>query len=176
MARIHTLEDDITFERVRSLPRRTRVCSVHRQLSWACQKEIQLYEKDSRVTTNNLKRSKTALQSRYRELAKVQTSINQNKSEAYKRRASCPAVLQQRRGSNEVNSEIVMKPSIATNSKGHESEDKMVANRSNTDHRLKPLPRSISMYEKLITEKDGSNAELLKRPIVQFKRQQTVSN
>lgn len=93
MARIHTMEDDITFERVRHLPKRTRVCSVHRQLSWACNKEIELYEKDTRVTTNNIERSKTALQGRYRELAVVKKKLNQNKIENVNRRASCPAVI-----------------------------------------------------------------------------------
>lgn len=93
MARIHTMEDDITFERVRHLPRRTRVCSVHRQLSWACHKEIELYEKDTRVTTNNIDRSKTALQGRFRELINVKKKLRDKKIEQINRRASCPAAL-----------------------------------------------------------------------------------
>ena len=100
MARIYNvIESDITFERVRHMPRRTRVCSVHRQLSWACHKEIQLYEKDSRVTTSGLDRSKTALQTRFRELLGVQKKLIVNKRQKSidrdsLRRASCPAVME----------------------------------------------------------------------------------
>ena len=93
MTRIHGMEDDITFERIRHLPRRTRVCSVHRQLSWACNKEIEVYEKDTRVTTNNLNRSKTAMQGRFQKLTVAKKKLHQIKIENLNRRASCPAVV-----------------------------------------------------------------------------------
>ena len=90
---MRNLEDDITFERVRHLPRRTRVCSVHRQLSWACHKEVQLYAKDAHVTTYGIQRSKTALQSRFKELQKIRKSLSVGKDKIISnvpRRASWP--------------------------------------------------------------------------------------
>ncbi|KAH3695377.1 hypothetical protein DPMN_082834 [Dreissena polymorpha] len=94
MARIHTIENDITFEKIRHFPRRTRVCSIHRQLSWACQKEIQLYEKDTRVTTGNINRSKTAIQGRFKQLNVAKQKIgNEKGTNVMSRSTSCPAEL-----------------------------------------------------------------------------------
>ena len=97
MPRLDPLVDDITFERVRTLPRRARVCSVHRQLAWSCHKQIQMFERDARVTTNNLHREKLAMQGKVREFKKIAVKLdvnnNTNKKETLRRSESCPAEL-----------------------------------------------------------------------------------
>ncbi|KAL3869291.1 hypothetical protein ACJMK2_041991 [Sinanodonta woodiana] len=96
MTRIHTLEDDITFERVRRLPKRTNVYSVHRKLSWQCQKEIKLFEKENKVNTFELKRSQTSMRERLTNLINIKKQIFAKRfgpSTTITRRKSCPSVF-----------------------------------------------------------------------------------
>lgn len=181
MARI-TLEDDITFERVRHMPRRTRVCSMHRQLSWACQKEIQLYEKDTKVTTNNLERSKTAMQGRFRQLVKVKKDLAKNKTDFTNRRASCPEVF----GEDMAKIRVSQHPDPVKR-KGREevlnaavsSNDSIFDSLSEKGQYQKHFPRSVSMYGKPVTANCG-NSELdtvvksNNKNTVRFDRRQTM--
>ncbi|KAK3606162.1 hypothetical protein CHS0354_010796 [Potamilus streckersoni] len=96
MTRIHTLEDDITFERVKHLPKRTNVYSVHRKLSWQCQKEIKLFEKENKVNTFELKRSQTFMKERLTNLINIKKQIFAKRygpATAITRRKSCPSVF-----------------------------------------------------------------------------------
>lgn len=182
MARINTLEDDITFERVRHMPRRTRVCSMHRQLSWACQKEIQLYEKDTKVTTNNLERSKTAMQGRFRQLVKAKKDLARNKTDLTNRRASCPEVF----GEDMAKIRVFQQPDFAKR-KGREevsnatvsSDDSIFDGLDEKTQFQKHFPRSVSMYGKPVTVNCGKReletvVKSNNKDTVRFERRQTM--
>ena len=169
MARIHTMEDDITFERVRHLPKRTRVCSMHRQLSWAYQKEIQMFEKETKVATNNLERSKTAMQGRFRELNNVRKSLCKNTTDLMSRRRSCPAVLD---GSDLKSASLQAKKELKKTKPQVEKLDDDVFEETK-DKYLKLMPRSVSMYGKSCSA-DDENLSSAKPAHVSFERRQTM--
>lgn len=57
----HTIDDDITFERVRHMPRRTQFVSNHRKLSWQFDKELKQVERDMRLSTVEIGRAQSLM-------------------------------------------------------------------------------------------------------------------
>ena len=57
----HTIDDDITFERVRHMPRRTQFVSTHRKLSWQYDKQVKQHERDQKLSHVELARAHTAM-------------------------------------------------------------------------------------------------------------------
>lgn len=166
--RIHTMEDDITFERVRHMPRRTRVCSMHRQLSWACQREIQMYEKENKVNTANIERSKTMLIGRSQELSSLKKKLISTKSDLLNRRASCPAVLSS--GDRVKESKITHKDKYELNSpKLQDGAAEIV--------RKEKLHRSVTIHEEVSGNKYETRIEAGRRDVTTGtggKRQATI--
>lgn len=82
---INSMEDDVTFERMRNMPKRTNFYSTHRKLSWQCDRDVKQFEKDRNLTTYELAREKTSMVDRLNKLQEAQRQIQE-------RRLSDPAV------------------------------------------------------------------------------------
>jgi hypothetical protein len=150
---------------------------MHRQLSWAFQKEIQMFEKETKVTTNNLERSKTAMQGRFRELNNVRKNLRKNTPDLMSRRRSCPAVLDESNLKS-----LSLSRNDLKNTKPHAddgNDDVFDDSQEAKEKYFKLMPRSVSMYGKAISADDEilSSAKQSKgnqTARVNFERRQTM--
>ncbi|OWF43444.1 hypothetical protein KP79_PYT08209 [Mizuhopecten yessoensis] len=97
MERINaTVEDDVTYQRIKLLPQRSHHYSVHRRLSWQCQKDVQQFEKDAKLATFDVTRGQTAVRDRLSQLKKTKRELLTKQAKDMKgshqnyRRSSCP--------------------------------------------------------------------------------------
>lgn len=91
---LHTIDDDITFERVRHMPRRTKFVSTHRKLSWQYDKELKQFERDHRLVSVEISRAKSAMTEKLNRLQDTKQQISIKKSNKIKdsRRNSAPSL------------------------------------------------------------------------------------
>ncbi|KAK7100389.1 uncharacterized protein [Littorina saxatilis] len=76
----HTIDDDITFERVRHMPKRTHFVSTHRKLSWQYDREMKQHERDKRVSHMEMSRAKTAMAEKFGRLQNAKREMDSRKS------------------------------------------------------------------------------------------------
>nr|KAG5700122.1 hypothetical protein BaRGS_029872 [Batillaria attramentaria] len=90
----HTIDDDITFERVRHMPRRTQFVSTHRKLSWQHDKAVKQFERDQRISNTEMTRAKTAMAEKFTRLqdAKRQLQMQKDGDKGDGRRNSAPCL------------------------------------------------------------------------------------
>ena len=96
---IHTLEDDITFEKMKHMPKRTSFYTAHRKLSWQCDKDVRQVERDKKLVTDGLARAQSSMEDRLAKLQETKKHLGiTNKSSAgdddvTSKRQSCPFLV-----------------------------------------------------------------------------------
>ncbi|KAL8615991.1 hypothetical protein ACOMHN_014953 [Nucella lapillus] len=96
----HTMDDDITFERVRHMPRRTQFVSTHRKLSWQFDRQLKQHEKDQKLTHVEMARAKLAMAEKFSRLQDAKKEMERKKSDPSinpNRRSSAPSCLSDKR-------------------------------------------------------------------------------
>ena len=72
----HTIDDDMTFERVRHMPRRTQFVSTHRKLSWQYDKQMKQHERDHRISRVEMSRAKTVMAEKFHLLQTAKKQVS----------------------------------------------------------------------------------------------------
>ncbi|XP_076462871.1 uncharacterized protein LOC143295183 [Babylonia areolata] len=77
----HTIDDDIAFERVRHMPRRTQFVSTHRQLSWQHDKEMRQHERHRKLSHVEMARAKGAMAQKLCRLQDAKKEVKRQRSD-----------------------------------------------------------------------------------------------
>ncbi len=72
---MHTIDDDVTYERMKKSANKKNFYSLHRKLSWQCDRDVKQYERDRDLTTFGLAREKTSMIDRLAKLQEAQKKI-----------------------------------------------------------------------------------------------------
>lgn len=78
----HSIDSEISFQRIKDLPKKSKYFGAHKRLSWMCERDIQKFAKDAKLLIVELERSQTFYKQKLKTLndvkRKLRTSRNEN--------------------------------------------------------------------------------------------------
>jgi hypothetical protein len=70
----HSIDSEISFQRIKDLPKKSKYFGAHKRLSWICERDIQKFAKDAKLLTVELERS----QAFYKQKLKTLNDVKRN--------------------------------------------------------------------------------------------------
>lgn len=87
---IHTIDTEISFQRIKDLPKKSKYYGNHKRLTWICERDVQKFEKDTKLVTLELERSQSFYKQKLKDLKETKKNlINVKKADNYLRCKSC---------------------------------------------------------------------------------------
>lgn len=84
---IHTIDSEISFQRIKDLPKKSKYYGNHKRLHWICERDVHKFEKDTKMVTLEMERSQSFYKQKLKDLQ--DTKKNLKKTEILLHSKSC---------------------------------------------------------------------------------------
>ncbi|CAG2238962.1 NUP155 [Mytilus edulis] len=89
----HSIDSEISFQRIKDLPKKSKYYGAHKRLSWICERDVQKFAKDTKLVTHELERSQTFYKQKLKDLKETRKNLTSAvKKDKYIRCQSCSDV------------------------------------------------------------------------------------
>lgn len=89
----HSIDSEISFQRIKDLPKKSKYYGAHKRLSWICERDVQKFAKDTKLVTHELERSQTFYKQKLKDLKETRKNLTSAvKKDKYIRCKSCSDV------------------------------------------------------------------------------------
>lgn len=77
----HSIDSEISFQRIKDLPKKSKYFGAHKRLSWMCERDIQKFAKDAKLLIVELERSQTFYKQKLKTLNDVKRKLRNSRNE-----------------------------------------------------------------------------------------------
>ena len=77
----HSIDSEISFQRIKDLPKKSKYFGAHKRLSWICERDIQKFAKDAKLLTVEIERSQAFYKQKLKTLNDVKRNLRTSRNE-----------------------------------------------------------------------------------------------